>query len=96
MGLLRKRTKLRQQHVVLYDVRCLYCDEELRTPAGIVRCANCHGKLTVFPGEKPGQARVVQRKSTAGELERLARLHHQGVLSDESFAAAKQRVLQNS
>ncbi len=27
------------------------------------------------------------------ELERLARLHHEGVLSDEEFAAAKRRLL---
>lgn len=94
MAWLRRGTKA-QQHVVLYDVSCAYCGEEMRAPAGIVRCANCHGKLTVFPSEKPGQARVVQRRSTAGELERLARLHTQGVLSDESFAAAKQRVLQS-
>lgn len=93
MGWLRGRTKVRE-HVVLYDVHCAYCGEAMRTPAGVVRCASCHGKLTVFPSEKPGQARVAQRRSTAGELERLARLHTQGVLSDESFAAAKQRVLQ--
>jgi predicted DCC family thiol-disulfide oxidoreductase YuxK len=93
MAWLRRGTKV-QEHVVLYDIHCAYCNEEIRAPAGVVRCANCHGKLTVFPSEKPGQARVVQRQSIAGELERLARLHTQGVLSDESFAAAKQRVLQ--
>ena len=94
MAWLRREKKV-QEHVALYDIHCAYCNEAMRAPAGIVRCANCHGKLTVFPSEKPGQARVVQRRSTAGELERLARLHTQGVLSDESFAAAKQRVLQN-
>lgn len=95
MGLLRRRTKL-QQHLALYDVRCPYCDEEMRAPAGVVRCANCHGKLTVFPDERPGRARVAQRRSTSGDLEQLAHLHDQGVLSDESFAAAKQRLLRNA
>jgi predicted DCC family thiol-disulfide oxidoreductase YuxK len=96
MGLLRRRTKPGQQNVALYDVNCPYCEAEMRAPAGIVRCASCHGKLTIFPDEKPGRARVAQRRSTSGELERLAHLHTQGALSDESFAAAKQRLLKNA
>ncbi len=93
MGLLRKRTTPRQQFVTVYDVRCPYCGEDMRAPTGVIRCPNCHGKLTIFPDEKPGRATVAQRISTSGDLERLARLHEQGVLSDESFAAAKQRLL---
>ena len=93
MALLRKRTKERQQYVTLYDVSCPYCHEEMRAPTGVVRCPNCHGKLTVFPDERPGRAIVAQRNSTSGDLERLARMHDTGVLSDESFAAAKQRLL---
>ena len=77
----------------LYDVRCPYCDEEMRATTGVIRCPNCHGKLTIFPDERPGRVIVTQRASTSGDLERLARLHDQGVLSDESFAAAKQRLL---
>ena len=96
MGLLRRRNAAPLQRAVLYDVRCPYCDEEMRAPAGVVRCPSCHGKLTVYPDEKPGgKASVAQRLSTSGELERLARLHTQGLLSDEGFALAKQRLLRN-
>lgn len=31
--------------------------------------------------------------STSGELEKLAKLHEQGVLTDEEFAAAKKKVI---
>ena len=96
MGFLRKRTRQRQQFVALYDINCPYCHEEMRAPTGVVRCPSCHGKLSVFPDERPGRAIVRQRASTSGDLERLARLHDQGILSDESFAAAKQRLLRTS
>ena len=54
-----------------------------------------------FPDEPPGErtaqmrARVsgAMRRGTSGELERLARLRDQGVLSDEEFAAQKAALL---
>jgi hypothetical protein len=40
-----------------------------------------------------GALRLRRGASQAEELERLARLHEQGVLSDEEFASAKARAL---
>jgi hypothetical protein len=44
--------------------------------------------------ERQGASQTVLPASTSGELERLADLHARGVLSDEEFQQAKQRVLQ--
>jgi Short C-terminal domain len=44
------------------------------------------------PPAAPGPASAAPADSTA-ELERLAKLHESGALSDEEFAAAKSRIL---
>jgi hypothetical protein len=44
------------------------------------------------PPAAPGPAPAAPADSTA-ELERLAKLHESGALSDEEFAAAKSRIL---
>jgi hypothetical protein len=55
-------------------------------------------KAVVVPvSETPvATARTPKDEGIAGELERLASLHTQGVLSDEEFADAKRRALRDA
>lgn len=75
-------------------VTCPYCGFAMRVRAG----KQSH---SVSPADPPKPTRGAstttpiggRRPSTASELERLAKLHRSGELTDAEFAAAKARVL---
>jgi hypothetical protein len=45
------------------------------------------------PGPEPGMATADAGSDTVAQLQQLAQLHESGVLTDEEFASAKQKVL---
>jgi DNA-directed RNA polymerase subunit RPC12/RpoP len=83
----------------LYDVLCPNCSAALQSPASEnIKCPTCGFHMWVRTGVRsttvrPAKATTTRRSSTASELERLARLHESGALTDDEFAAAKARAL---
>jgi DNA-directed RNA polymerase subunit RPC12/RpoP len=82
-----------------YKVACPKCSAALTAPAGdSIKCPKCSFIMKVTPPVAPKVAvgstvSSTAVRSTAGEIERLAGLHAQGVLSDAEFVAAKSKVL---
>ncbi len=69
--------------------------EDVRDPEGVQRTIYEQGeknKKRMYQGDQAPPA----APSTVSELERLARLHTDGVLSDEEFAAQKAKILGQS
>ena len=69
--------------------------EDVRDPEGVQRTIYEQGELNKKRMYRGDQAPSVA-PSTVSELERLARLHTDGVLSDEEFAAQKAKILGQS
>lgn len=75
----------------LYNVRCPKCSAMVQLPASkSIKCPQCKYRMSVTPNQ-PTAARVPVRDTTS-ELERLARLHSSGALTDDEFATAKAAV----
>ena len=78
---------------------CLNCNAQLESPASrSVTCPLCGFEMWVKAGARshsvgPANSTATPRPSTTSELERLAKLHSSGALTDAEFAAAKTRVL---
>jgi hypothetical protein len=49
--------------------------------------------VTGFAEETTADQQPEEAKSTSGELTQLTKLHAEGALTDEEFAAAKKKVL---
>lgn len=89
----------------LYNVRCPNCSAALQSTASeSVTCPKCGFHLWVRPNIRSTTVRSskttttaprpsTRKPSTSSELERLAKLHRSGELTDAEFAAAKARVL---
>jgi hypothetical protein len=57
-----------------------------------MKCPKCDFNMSVRPAVQ-ANARGGRARNTTSELERLARLHKSGALTDDEFAAAKARAL---
>lgn len=97
-----KQLKLQQQMLnqqqasaPRYSVNCPHCHASLTAPVGNnIRCPKCRRTMNVTPpAQSPGTAGL---SSMAAELEKLANLHSQGVLSASEFAVAKAKLLSGS
>lgn len=92
------RSAVLQAGVALYNVRCPKCAAMVRLPAGDHRtCPECGTQMSVVPvARQPAAPLQTAATGTTSELERLAKLHSSGALTDEVFAAAKTNVLNHT
>ncbi len=86
MGMVRRRTRRRTMMVA---GGMAYAAGRNRGPEGVPQDEGAYAEPP--PPAPPPPA--PSAGDAAGELERLASLHDSGVLSDEEFTAAKQKVL---
>ena len=87
MGMVRRRTRRRTMMVA---GGMAYAAGRNRAPrGGPIRMR----RPTPSPRPPLPRRRHPSADDAAGELERLASLHESGALSDDEFAAAKQKVL---
>ena len=89
----QQRAALRpQQAGPLHAVTCPSCSATVHLPFGDhQRCPSCGKPIRVF--QTPLKPAGTTPKDPIGDLERLAKLHGSGDLTDEEFAAAKTKIL---
>jgi hypothetical protein len=75
-----------------HAVACPSCSETVYLPFGDnQRCPACGKPIRVFPiSRKPA---IPAPRDPVNDLERLAKLHESGGLTDDEFAAAKAKIL---
>ena len=79
--------------VPLYNVCCPKCSATVRLPVSkSIKCPQCSYRMSVTPTPRQPATINVTARDTTSELERLAKLHSSGALTDEEFAAAKTAV----
>jgi hypothetical protein len=81
-----------QQAAPLHTVTCPSCSATVHLPFGDnQRCPSCQKPIRVFP--TPLNSPAPTANDSVGDLERLAKLHASGALTNEEFAAAKAKIL---
>jgi membrane protein YdbS with pleckstrin-like domain len=70
--------------------------EDIRDPEGVQKTIYHQGELNKKRMYQGGGGQAPAAPSTTSELERLARLHADGVLTDEEFATQKAKILGQS